>query len=319
MEQKLIRTCSIWRALEVVGDVPTLLLLEVSWLGGRQFDEFCKRTRLLKALVSDRLKRLVAAGLMEKQLYCESPPRYNYVMTEKGRDLYWAALMLLRWERRWNDTGKIEVTLKHSSCGQKFDPTPACGECGEEFDATQVDWREGPGLGWMKPTYRRRRNSREPVERATSLMDQAAQLMGDRWASLIMRSIFTSVHRFDEIQADTAIASNILTERLNWLIGIGVIRQRQYGSSPPRYEYKLRRKGVDYYPALLMLMQWGDRYYVAPEGPPLVLTHKDCGEELAATVICSECREPIAPQDVTFRVTGEHREEFERQLRTGTK
>ncbi|SMF71072.1 winged helix-turn-helix transcriptional regulator [Allosphingosinicella indica] len=301
----LIRTCSIWRALEIVGDTPTLLILEASWLGARRFDDFRRRTGLLKALLSDRLKRLVEAGVFEKRLYCEAPPRHVYAMTAKGRDVYWTALMLLRWEHRWGTPGKIDVALTHKSCGKAFEPTPACGHCGGEVDATRVDWQEGPGLGWMVPQYSRRRQQRDSSTDATSLMDQAAQLMGDRWASLIMRSIFTGVRRFDEIRRDTAIATNILSERLAWLTSIGVIRQEQYASSPPRYEYKLRRKGVDYYPALLMLMQWGDTYYVAPEGPPLLLKHKDCGKELIAKVVCSECRAPIEPEDVEFRVREE--------------
>lgn len=81
--QNLIRTCSVWRALEVVGDTPILLILEASWLGARRFDAFRTRTGLLKALLSNRLKRLVSLGLLEKRLYCASPPRHEYIMTKK--------------------------------------------------------------------------------------------------------------------------------------------------------------------------------------------------------------------------------------------
>ena len=74
---KFIRTCSIWRALEVVGDTSVLLILEASWIGARRFDEFRARTGLLQTLLSDRLKRLVAAGVLEKALYSEAPPALN--------------------------------------------------------------------------------------------------------------------------------------------------------------------------------------------------------------------------------------------------
>ncbi|MDF7775407.1 helix-turn-helix domain-containing protein [Sphingomonas sp. AOB5] len=300
--QNLIRTCSIWRALEVVGDTPTLLILEASLLGDRRFDQFRRRTGLLKALLSDRLKRLVAAKVLEKRRYSESPPRDEYVLLEKGRALYWPALMLLRWELMWGDgEGKMRVELTHKKCGQRFTPLPACSHCKGEVDATLVEWCEGPGVGWMAPFYSRRRQQRDSSE-GTALFESAAQLLGDRWASLIMRSIFTGIIRFDDIRRDTAIATNILAERLAWLTNFGVIRQVQYETNPPRYEYKLRRKGVDYYPALLMLMQWGDKYYASPEGPPLLLTHKSCGHELDAMVSCSECREPLHAQDVTFHI-----------------
>ncbi len=287
-----------------MGDYPILLILEVSWLGGKRFDGFRRRTGLLKASLSGRLRRLVDAGIMEKRKYCESPPRYEYIMTRKGQDLYWTALMLLRWERRWAQSGKITVELTHKNCGKVFEPIPACGSCHEEIDPTQVEWSEGPGLGWMVPLYSRRRRSREAEEKSISLMDQAAQIMGDRWSSLILRSIYTDINRFDDIRADTAMATNILSERLQWLEEIGMIRRKQYNSHPPRYEYKLRSKGVDYYHALLMLMKWGDKYYVSPEGPPLLLTHKACGSDLDPQVICSECRAPIDVKDVTYDIVG---------------
>lgn len=300
--QTLIRTCSIWRALEIVGDTPTLLALEASWIGVRRFDEFHQRTGLLKALLSDRLKRLVESGIFEKKLYSTSPPRHEYVLTRKGRDLYWVTLMLLRWEQRWAEQdGEIRVLLTHRTCGHLFTPEPACAHCGGDFNATDVTWREGPGVGWMAPLYSRRRQQRDNIA-GTSLFKTGAQLMGDRWASLIMRSIFTGINRFDDICRDTAIATNVLSERLAWLVSIGVIRQHQYASSPPRHEYRVSRKGLDYFPALLMLMQWGDKYYVSPEGPPLLLTHKACNHGLDAIVVCSHCRETIQPKDVTFQI-----------------
>lgn len=298
-----IRTCSIWRSLEVVGDTPTLLVIEASWLGERRFDGFRQRTGLLKALLSDRLKKLVAAGLFEKRRYCDAPPRYEYVLTDKGRDVYWTSLMMLRWETGWAKSGNIAVELKHTKCGKMFRPEPACGSCGETVDAFQVDWREGPGVGLMAPIYSRRRQQRHSPETATSLMDEAAQLMGDRWASLIMRSIFTNLNRFDEIRQDTAIATNILSERLKWLESIGVIRQRPDPDSPSHAQYRLTRKGVEYYPVLLMLMIWGDRYYASPEGAPVVLFHKTCGKPLDPEVVCSECREPIMPAEVEFSIS----------------
>lgn len=301
---KLTRTCSIWRALEVVGDASVLLILEASWIGARRFDALRARTGLLPTLLSDRLKRLVTAGLFDKVLYSASPPRSEYRMTQKGRDLYWPALMMLRWERRWTSLeGRLTVNLRHKRCGQLFEPVPTCLNCGDEISARDVDWSEGPGVGWMPAHYSRRRQQRQSAaERlgAGGLMVEAAQITGDRWASLVLRSIFTGLRRFDEIHRDTAMATNILSERLSWLVEKGVIQARDYGAGVRRFEYRLTAKGIDYYPVLLMLMLWGDRYYCSPEGPPLLLRHKADGHELQPAVTCSCCGAPVDPHDVTF-------------------
>lgn len=303
-DANLIRTCSIWRALEVIGDTPTLLILEAAFLGARRFDDFWRETRLLKALLSDRLKKLVEAGVLEKARYHDRPPRFRYRLTQKGRDVYPVALALLQWEKDWGDraAGARTIRLMHKRCGEEFSAVAACGACAGNVDATAVDWREGPGVGWMAALYRRRRQLREQVGEGSLLFREGAQLMGDRWASLILRSIFTGIRSFDGIRADTAMATNILSERLQWLAKRGVIRQAVLDGQPGRHEYRLTRKGVAYYPALLMLLVWGDRYYVAPEGPPLLFNHKACGAVLKPQMVCSHCRFPLDARDVEFRL-----------------
>jgi DNA-binding HxlR family transcriptional regulator len=306
-DPKLIRTCSIWRALEIVGDTSTILILEASWLGARRFDQFRMRTSLRQSLLSDRLKKLVSAEVMAKVQYSAAPPRFEYRMTRRGQDLYWASLMMLRWERRWAAASgdKCDVELTHRSCGKLFDPTPTCTGCNGEISAREVSWSPGPGVGWMSAQYSRRRQHRDsPSDRppSSTLMDEVAQIMGDRWAGLVLRALFTGIRKFDEILSDSGMSTNILSERLHWLIGKGMIRTHEYSAVPRRHEYRLTQKGIDYYPVLLMLMQWGDKYYIAPEGAPLVLRHKSDAHHLKTVVTCSHCGEQVRPQDVDFKV-----------------
>ncbi len=303
-KQKLIRSCSIWRALEVVGDKPTLLLLESLWLGSRRFSEFHKQTGLLRTVISNRLKKLLDADCIEKIKYCDRPARYEYRGTQKFRDLYPVALSMLRWERKWGrNAGKISVVLTHTPCEQSVDPVPVCGTCKDEVDPRHVDWAEGPGVGTTPAIYSRRRKSAggslESVQ--TTLFDEIAEIIGDRWSGLIIRSVFTRINSFNEIQADTHMATNILTMRLSELRARGILKKAD-SQTERKQAYKLTAKGRDIYPVLLTLMEWGDSWYADAAGPPLVLSHRTCGADLAMSFVCPACRAHVVQADIQFKL-----------------
>ena len=123
-------------------------------------------------------------------------------------------------------------------------------------------------------------------------------MLGDRWSNLILKSIFLGKQKFDDILLDTAISSNMLADRLSWLIKEDMINQVPYRSNPLRYEYQPTKKGLDYFPVLVMLQQWGDQYCASPEGPPVVLIHKTCGHPLSPIVVCSACEQALPPEEL---------------------
>jgi len=292
---KYIRTCSICRALDVIGDKPTLLIIESYWLGTRRFSGFQKQTGLLKTVVSDRLKKLIDAGCLEKVLYSEKPKRYEYRATRKLNDFYPVALSMLSWEQKWGSvTGKIQVSLVHKSCGKVTRPESVCEDCRVEVDPRDVAWKEGPGVGLMPVNYhRRRRETRSQQESETPLFEEIIGIIGDRWSALIVRSIFSNLNSYQDICDDTGIATNILAERLQALTRKGIIKKQSS-------IYKLTSKGRAIYPILLALMEWGDKWYATEEGPPLYLTHKPCNNSLKSRMACSECGETITMNDIEF-------------------
>lgn len=295
----MIRTCSIWRALEVVGDVPILLILESIWQGSSRFSQLKDRTGLLKALLSDRLKRLIARDILKKRPAPDSARRQDYVLTGKGQDLMSTVLMLYRWERKWGTAdARRNLELRHLTCGEIFTPEMVCGSCDSAFQLSEVSWEKGPGVGWMQPSYSRRRNQTSFQSDRPSLLRGSVELMGDRWSALIMRSVFMKQRRFDEISAETAIAPNILADRLKKLTGSNVLKAKAYQDNPVRFEYFLTSKGFDYYSVIMMLMLWGDKYYASPEGPPVHLTHMSCGKPLNPKISCSACHGSLAPQNM---------------------
>ena len=298
---KLIQTCSIWRALDIVGDAPTLLIVQSYWLGVRRFDEFCRQTGLLKPVVSDRLKRLINNECLIKVAYSEKPKRYEYKATEKLIDLFPLALAMLHWERQWGQKpGKLKVVLTHKSCGNITEPFPACSSCKTELSPLDVSWETGPGVGMMEASYRARRRQTTKLSGNTNLQDEIIQFIGDRWAMLILRSIFTGINQFQEILKVTAIATNMLSNRLAELCDEGILVTTGVPSDSRRIEYKLTKKGLSIYPIIISLLQWGDKWLPSPEGPPLLLTHTVCGNPLKFEMVCSSCQQETSAKDLTY-------------------
>jgi DNA-binding HxlR family transcriptional regulator len=118
---------------------------------------------------------------------------------------------------------------------------------------------------------------------------RALEVVGERWTILVLRDVFLGVRRFEDIQRDLGIARNILASRLGRLVEHGVLERRAYQARPPRYEYVLTDKGRDLWPVVNALMVWGDRHAPAPEGPPTVLVHRDCGGPVDADGVCGQC------------------------------
>ena len=125
------------------------------------------------------------------------------------------------------------------------------------------------------------------------------EIFGDRWSILIIRDAFLGVRRFDDFAKDLGIARNILSDRLERLVGAGVLETRSYEDRPPRHEYVLTSKGKDLLDVLLALWKWGERWEPVPEDvEPRRLIHLSCGETTTGVVVCAECREELRRSDL---------------------
>ena len=126
------------------------------------------------------------------------------------------------------------------------------------------------------------------------------ELVGERWTLLIIRQALLGTRRFDEFQSELGIARNVLSTRLERLVEAGILRRSLYEERPKRYEYRLTKKGTDLWPVLMAMLQWGDRYE-APEGPPVVIEHRDCGGELDDRRRCRRCGQELEAWQVVRR------------------
>ena len=123
---------------------------------------------------------------------------------------------------------------------------------------------------------------------ANCAIGAAVGIIGERPTFLVLREVFNGVRRFDDMQRRTGMPRQVLSQRLSRLVAEGLLRKMPYRESGQRRrdEYRLTDKGLDLYPVLVALMQWGDRYEVGPAGPPVLLRHRDCGEPVQLQLSC---------------------------------
>lgn len=137
--------CSIQRALGIVGDTWTILILRDAFRGVRRFEDFRRDLGIAKPVLANRLKKLVDAGVMVRRRYCEHPPRDEYRLTRKGMDLSPALVALMRWGDHYLADDKPPVVLVHEACGKELDLTYVCWDCNETFTPRDIASRPGPG------------------------------------------------------------------------------------------------------------------------------------------------------------------------------
>ncbi|HYB87178.1 MAG TPA: helix-turn-helix domain-containing protein [Streptosporangiaceae bacterium] len=126
-------------------------------------------------------------------------------------------------------------------------------------------------------------------------------IIGEKWTFLVLREVFNGVRRFDDMQRRTRAPRQILSDRLARLVDQGLLRKVPYQErgQRSRHEYRLTEAGLDLYPVLVALMQWGDKHAADPAGPPALLTHRDCGEPVRLELICAAGHRLASAREVT--------------------
>jgi DNA-binding HxlR family transcriptional regulator len=163
-------------------------------------------------------------------------------------------------------------------------------------------------LTLARPTRRRKRTvcydapmRGVPLSSLRCSIARTLDVVGERWTLLIVRDAFNGKRRFEEFAAGLPIARNVLSARLLALVRQGIIERTPYQDRPRRYEYRLTPKGRELYPVLIALLQWGDRYLVDEDGPPIEVRHRDCGHPVRAEVVCSGCGAALTSRDTRGR------------------
>lgn len=128
---------------------------------------------------------------------------------------------------------------------------------------------------------------------------RALEAVGQRWTLLIVRDLFLGVRRFDALVESLGVTRSVLARRLEHLENHRIVERVAYQDSPVRYEYRPTAKGEELFPVLAQLLQWGDRHYPNPAGPPRLLRHAHCGGDVdAMAVYCVECGDRLGSTDI---------------------
>jgi DNA-binding HxlR family transcriptional regulator len=141
--------CSVAQCLEVVGEWWSLLIMRDVFFGVTRFDEFQERLGISRNILDQRLNRLVEAGVLVKMPYSEHPPRFDYRLTDKGRDLWPVLTAMRQWGDEYAAPDGPPMLVIHKGCGQVSDAILTCSACGEAIGPRDV--RAAPGPGAVEP------------------------------------------------------------------------------------------------------------------------------------------------------------------------
>jgi DNA-binding HxlR family transcriptional regulator len=145
------RPSSVAQTLKIIGDRWSFMVIREAFFGVRRFDDLQNKLGIAPNILTDRLDRLVAEGIFKRRKYQDLPERYEYPLTDKGKDLYGPLIAMLRWGDDWLARGEVPLILKHKDCGQDFNPAVVCDHCHKPLKAKDMSYRLN---------YRPRRDSR---------------------------------------------------------------------------------------------------------------------------------------------------------------
>lgn len=309
----------------MVGDLWTLRILRTVFRGRRRHGDFVAELGISRAVLSDRLARLIEQEVLERVGEVGRHPEYR--LTQRGLDLWSLFLAMWQWELDWGTardhdswaSDRPRPLVLHVGCGREMRPELRCIACGHPalpFETramahpggVRLDEAAGAATGDADgsvsadppasrlavaslPAFRRGRDAGQG--RAHGL----AQVLGDRWSAALVAAAFRGARHFAQFRMQLGIGPAQLSERLASLQALGIMRARPYSGT--RLEYRLTRAGVALFPMTLELLRWGNRWLAGP-GEAYTVWHLRCHHELHVRWHCDQCDGMLTRETVRF-------------------
>lgn len=138
-----VKHCPIQYTAEVIGDTWTILLLRELFAGNDRFDGLLARVGASSSILSNRLKKMMESGVVEREPYQEKPTRYRYRLTEAGHSLFPVFLAAINWGNQWSPYGPT-VRIFHGPCGEILPKGGVCPQCGGELNSENTRFKIVP-------------------------------------------------------------------------------------------------------------------------------------------------------------------------------
>lgn len=293
-------TNAVGRMLGLLGDEWTLLLIQQALLGATRYGEFMDRLPISNSVLTNRLRVLTHNGLLVRTTYQTRPVRAEYLLSPRGRAFWPVLLSIWEWERRWVPKHVERLPeMHHTVCGNDFAPLLTCRSCTEVVTENQVATRWGPSGSWSRSVpaaVTRRRATGSHKHDQAGLFPETMSVFGNRWAAALLVCAFLDTSRFTDFQTQLGAPPTLLAERLQTFCVNGVLSvSRQSGS----VRYQLTEKGRAFFPVLVAALQCGQRWFHAPEGPAVIITHLGCGKRFTGELTCDQCARPLKGTQVS--------------------
>ena len=305
------RASAAQRTIAVVGDAWTLRILRSVFRGQRRHGDFLQGFGVSRAVLTDRLTKLVSHGVLLRDVSGGGHPEYR--LTERGLDLWSLFIAMWLWEIDWGtaqdpDTWAPDVPrlqLTHTGCGHTMRPQLRCQHClgsvtpfETQADPRPVSANPASAAPPSAPSMFRRARPAAPTGAGGARPPQRLfRMVGDRWNSAVVAAAFRGTRLFSQFQEDLRIGPAQLSDRLSELQQLGILQARAYVGT--RQEYRLTKAGIALYPLTLEMVRWGNRW-LWPEANPLNIRHLPCGHTLDARWHCGACDQVLLRETVRF-------------------
>ena len=294
---------SLRRALQVLADPWTMLILKELFNGVRRFSAFQRALNIPRQTLSLRLAHLCREQMMYRRPTSPGHAAMDYAPTAKALDLQDAMYAIWLWHQA--NPGSADILpfdIVHQGCGQVLSAHWCCTACDTAVTSGAVTiQRTQPEQIESDPRPRlARRNDASVTANSDAAGLVAASLVGDLPCNEILYLLFQEPRHMLAIAQDLALGPGIVRDRLDKLMDLGLIREEALGR---RLVYSVLPRAEGFYPLLLAIADWGDRWCNAGNPPPDLRVH-DCGSILRARYKCDHCGAWLSRETLRIRPRG---------------